>query len=192
MRWSFCFIMLSLVSGCTPDTKPVLESITPPAFEKGMTRILLSDSGQPAFVNYAILLETENTPYEIVKLELDIAYSEPGQRLYYLNESTRRMQFNNPVIACDTESIDFVDIGQRRYHLCFFDGYLNNQILAHSIHGYRWHATLRLRDGGQDLLDIESPMYLTHEHPLAERTPSQEDASASNWHRDAFIVSPGL
>ncbi|SET24082.1 hypothetical protein [Thalassotalea agarivorans] len=168
---SFC------LSSCTPsEDTPVLNALTPPEFQQAQSRVRYSPNSQsPSLVEFIVEFPIQGSAYELVgDIDMEVAFtSNSAEPAYYVDTELSRYRLNNPQTACNLSINGTISVEQERVFYCSFDGYLNNQILAAETVVYRWYATLKLKNGGQDTMDIESYLYkISPEHNPFEQRPA--------------------
>lgn len=197
---AICFTTL-VFSACDPWViGDSLESLAPPSFSWSESRVRFSDNtGRPALFELRIALNEYNELYELVKLEVDIAMTDNSStRLYDYNENRERHYLIDPILgwAADYPRPSYFEDGQGYYEV-YFSPY-NNEFLESEVAVYRWIATLKLKEGGTDELQIESGIYLATDNAFDERPPAVNyetgertpPLNTSYWIPDSGIFSP--
>jgi hypothetical protein len=190
-------ITTTALIGCTPSSKELATALTPPSFSDVKSRVTFANDGDPVFPEFISTLTLSGSAYT-GRIEMDITFGDISQPLYYFDEQLSRFRFYNPQTPCDLGPIPNSSILGERVYYCAFDGYLNYQLLNAGQVAYRWVATLRLKEGGNDTITIESPIYIVSPNAgnyWTERSPTinqstheaTEPINASRWQQDGAI-----
>lgn len=181
------FGSLVLLLSCRPGVD--LNGLNPPEFTESYSLVVHSETGIPLGIEIMAPFSFVGTPFELVAVECDFALSRTPNG-FLADSYSEYEQFQNPLPGDAADHLG-------KWLSCWPNDPSEN-IFDGRLVAYRWVVTYKLKNGGEELLQTQSQVYLMTAAPSA-RDPSitdvndaiedggQPDFTNPHWHQDTLL-----